>query len=131
MESLVFHNPLAALPLIPLHADGFSIDAVRFSRFVDIHIDTVGVESLAEVTLALERHGLVAFSPYEMFTTAVSGDSRLDRAIADVLAIVLPNLFEERTLGKKTVSEVIRATQMFYERKFRGDVVRMKVRYGY
>lgn len=131
MESLFFHNPLAALPLIPLHAEEFSVDAVRFARFVDVHIDTVGVESLAEVTLALERHGLVAFSPHNMFATAVSGASRLDRAIADVLAIVLPNLFDDRKLDAKTVTEVIRATQMYFERKFRADVARLKVRYGY
>lgn len=137
MESLLFHDPVAALPRLPAHAEEFCVNTARFARLVDLHVDLIGVEKMIEVTLALERHGFASFSPYRMFVDAVDGafGDRLSRRVADVLAGALPDLFEmfdtSNEMNLRTFSDVIRATQRHYADKLRRDIARVRIRHGY
>lgn len=137
MESLLFHDPVTALPRLSAHAEEFSLNTARFARLVDWHVDSIGVEKMVEVTLALERHGFAGFSPYRMFVDAVDGvfGSRLSARIADVLAGALPDLFEmfdtSNEMNLRTISDVIGATQRHYAQKLRREVARMRIRHGY
>lgn len=137
MESTLFHDPLRALPLLPDHADEFALNSTRFARLVDLHFDMIGRENMTTLTLALERHGFLGFSPYRMFVDAVDGafGERLSQNLADVLASALPDLFEmfdtSNEMNLRTISDVIRATQKHYARIARKEVLRMRIRHGY
>lgn len=137
VESLLFHSPLDALPHLPLFADAFGVTSTRYAKLVDTHFYTLGTDRLVEVTLALERHGFLAFSPYRMFVDAVNGvyGERVGQTLADVLIEALPGLFEafdtSNGMCLKMISDVITATKEYYDRRFVKNVIRSKLRYGY